>query len=232
MTAGTTRMRRRACEIPAAVEHLLSREGDAAAATLAGARDMTPTFPLSVARGSAGLACTCPEHASELLAKPPMTSAGPPVASQFGLESVTCGTMCMSISQSGHSPDILHMTKAPRENGALTITTAKNPESRVAGHTRPIHAGPGLSVAGKRTSATTPVAGLRPVAEELGQASPLSTIQSLPDHPETAIRCHRPPAQDAVGGRSLLTFGREPSRAISNEAAPKFKKACLVHAKS
>ncbi|MYA86848.1 MAG: SIS domain-containing protein, partial [Boseongicola sp. SB0662_bin_57] len=132
MTADTTQMRREICEIPAAVERLLSRGGDAIAATAAMARDMNPPFLLSVARGSSDHACTYLKYASELLLKRPMASVGPSVTSRYGVELDANGTMCISISQSGQSPDIVQMTKALRKNGALTIAITNNPESCLA----------------------------------------------------------------------------------------------------
>lgn len=235
MTADTTQMRTEILEIPAAVERLLSRGGDAIAATVAQARDMNPPFLLSVARGSSDHACTYLKYASELLLKRPMASVGPSVASQYGVELDANGTMCISISQSGQSPDIVQMTKALRRNGALTIAITNNPESCLASvvdHTLPIHAGPELSVAATKTFVTSLVAGLWLIAELKGQASLLSAIRTLPDHLDAAIRCDWSPAADAINGRSLLTLGRGPSWAISNEAALKFKETCLIHAES
>lgn len=235
MTTDTTQMRREICEIPAAVERLLSRGGDAIAATAAMVRDMNPPFLLSVARGSSDHACTYLKYASELLLKRPMASVGPSVTSRYGVELDAHGTMCISISQSGQSPDIVQMTKALRKNGALTIAITNNPESCLAcvvDRTLPMHAGPELSVAATKTFVTSLVAGLWLIAELKGQAPLLSAIRTLPDHLEAAIRCDWSPAEDAIDDRSLLTLGRGPSRAVSNEAALKFKETCLIHAES
>lgn len=235
MTADITQMRREILEIPAAVERLLSRGGDAIAATVARARDINPPFLLSVARGSSDHACTYLKYASELLLKRPMASIGPSVVSQYGVELDVNGTMCISISQSGQSPDIVQMTKALRKNGAWTVAITNNPESCLAcvvDRTLPMHAGPELSVAATKTFVTSLVAGLWLIAELKGQSSLLSAIRALPDRLEDAIDCDWSHAEDAIDGRSLLTLGRGPSRAISNEAALKFKETCLIHAES
>ena len=121
MKADITQMRREISEIPAAVERLLSSGGNAIASTAAQAREVNPPFLLSVARGSSDHACTCLKYASELVLKRPMASVGPSVASQYGVELDANGAMCISISQSGQSPDIVQMTKALRTGGALTI---------------------------------------------------------------------------------------------------------------
>ncbi len=235
MIAGNTQMRREISDIPAAVERLLSRGGDAIASTAAQARAMNPAFLLSVARGSSDHACTYLKYASELVLKRPMASVGPSVASQYGVELDVKGAVCISISQSGQSPDIVQMTKALRTSGALTIGITNNPESdlaNVADRIIPVHAGPELSVAATKTFVTSLVAGLWLIAEIRGHAPSLSAIRALPDHLEAAMHCDWSPAADAIDGRSAFTLGRGPSWAVSNEAALKFKETCLIHAES
>lgn len=235
MKADITQMRREISEIPAAVERLLSSGGNAIASTAAKAREVNPPFLLSVARGSSDHACTYLKYASELLLKRPMASVGPSVASQYGIELDANSAMCISISQSGQSPDIVQMTKALRASGALTIGITNNPASGLADvvdRILPIHAGPELSVAATKTFVTSLVAGLWLIAEMKGHASLLSAIRALPNYLDAATRCDWSPAADVIDGRSLFTLGRGPSWAISSEAALKFKETCLIHAES
>ncbi len=162
MKADITKMRREFSEIPAAVERLLNSGGNAIASTVARAREVNPSFLLSFARGSSDHACTCLKYAGELVLKRPMASGGPSVAPQYGVEPDANGAMCISISQSGQSPDILQMTTALRASGALTIGMTSDPApgfADVVDCTLPIHAGPALSVAATKTFVTSLVAG-------------------------------------------------------------------------
>ena len=230
-----TQMRSEILEIPAAVDRLLSKgEADVKAAAES-ARDTNPSLFLSVARGSSDHACTFLKYACELVLRRPMASVGPSVQSVYGVELNAPGAVCLSVSQSGQSPDIVRMTESLSANGTLTVAITNNSESRlsaVADQTLPIHAGPELSVAATKTFVTSLVAGLWLVAEIKKDHSLLAAIRALPRHLEAATSCDWSPAAEAIDGSSIFTLGRGPSWAISNEAALKFKETCLIHAES
>ena len=235
MPSETTRMRQEVLEIPIAVDRLLTQGGKAIAKAAGKAREANPPFLLSVARGSSDHACTYLKYASELILRRPMASVGPSVASIYGVELEAPGALCISVSQSGQSPDIVRMTEALRDNGALTVAITNDANSRLAGvadTTLPIHAGPELSVAATKTFVTSLVAGLWLIAEIKGDDTLIAAIRALPAHLEAATRCDWSVAAAAMDGRSLFTLGRGPSWAISNEAALKFKETCLIHAES
>lgn len=235
MTTKNTNMRQEICEIPSAVERLLSRGGKAISATANQARDMDAKYLISVARGSSDHACTYLKYASELILNRPMASVGPSVTSIYGAKLEAECAMCISVSQSGQSPDIVHMTQALRDSGALTVAITNNIESRlasVADQTLSIHAGPELSVAATKTFVTSLVAGLWLIAEIKEDRLLLSALRRLPEQLDTATRCDWSAAAASIDGRSLFTLGRGPSWAISNEAALKFKETCLIHAES
>lgn len=235
MTAANTQMRKEILEIPEAVERLLSNGGEATARAADQARAVDPPFLVSVARGSSDHACTFLKYASELVLRRPMASIGPSVSSVYGVDLVVPGALCLSVSQSGQSPDIVRMAESLRASGALTVAITNNPRSRlasVADTTLPIHAGPELSVAATKTFVTSLVAGLWLIAEIKQDAALLSAIRGLPEHLEAATTCDWAEAAEAIDGSSLFTLGRGPSWAISNEAALKFKETCLIHAES
>ncbi len=235
MTLQTTQMRAEILEIPDAVDRLLTR-GSAAVTTAAEkARAVDPRFLISVARGSSDHACTYLKYASELILKRPMASVGPSVSSIYGVDLEAPDTLCLSVSQSGQSPDIVRMTESLRAGGAMTVAITNNEESRLAkaaDTTLPIHAGPELSVAATKTFVTSLVAGLWLIAEIKGDDDLLAAIRALPEQLAEATRCDWSEAADAIDGSSLFTLGRGPSWAISNEAALKFKETCLIHAES
>lgn len=235
MTTETTKMRAEILEIPDAVERLLTQGGDAIAAAARKAREADPRYLISVARGSSDHACTYLKYASELILRRPMASVGPSVNSIYGVDLDVPDALCISVSQSGQSPDIVRMTESLRASGALTIAITNDEGSRLAkaaDTTLPIHAGPELSVAATKTFVTSLVAGLWLIAEIKGDDDLVTAIRALPEHLVAATRCNWSEAAAAIDGTSLFTLGRGPSWAISNEAALKFKETCMIHAES
>lgn len=234
-TETTTRMRREINEIPDAVERLLT-EGAPALRTMADdIRQRDPRFLLSVARGSSDHAATYLKYASELLLGLPVASVGPSIKSIYGVDLSGDGALCLSVSQSGKSPDIVALTETFTKTGAYTVAITNDAASPLADCTTatlPIHAGPELSVAATKTFVTSLVAGLWLIAEIKGDADLLAAIRALPTHLQSATKCDWSAAANAMTKQSLFTLGRGPSWAISNEAALKFKETCQIHAES
>ena len=235
MTSEPTQMREEILHIPDAVDRLLSNGARAVSAVAEQARASDPRMLISVARGSSDHACTYLKYASELVLRRPMASVGPSVNSIYGVDLVAPDALCIAVSQSGQSPDIVRMTQSLRAGGALTVAITNDDRSRLAGvadATLSIHAGPELSVAATKTFVTSLVVGLWLIAEIKGDDDLIAAISSLPEHLAKAVRCDWSEAAAAIDGTSLFTLGRGPSWAISNEAALKFKETCLIHAES
>lgn len=230
-----TQMRREIEEIPVAVARLLD---EGAAATREIAREAArrdPRFLISVARGSSDHACTYLKYSSELLLGLPMASVGPSVASIYGTRLRAGGSLCLAVSQSGKSPDIVELTRSARDSGAYAVAITNDPASPLAdaaSATLALHAGPELSVAATKTFVTSLVAGLWLLAEWKADKALLAAIHELPDLLDRATRCDWSPLVEAITGDSLFTLGRGPSWAIANEAALKFKETCQIHAES
>ncbi|SFD09455.1 SIS domain-containing protein [Tropicimonas isoalkanivorans] len=231
-----TQMRREIREIPAAVERLLSRGRlpieDAARA--AAARD--PAFAITIARGSSDHVCTYLKYVSELLLGLPVASVGPSIASIYGAHLRLQKSLCIAVSQSGKSPDIVELARAARFDGALSLAITNNRHSPLAescSHTLEICAGPERSVAATKTFVTSIVAGLLLLAEWKKDADLRKALEHLPDLLDGAAAIDWPEVRANLDGRhSLFTLGRGPAWAISNEAALKFKETCQLHAES
>jgi len=235
MSTEPTKMRQEILEIPQAVDRLLSKGAGAIQQASEKARAVDPRYLISVARGSSDHACSYLKYASELILKRPMASVGPSVNSIYGVDLVTPDALCIAVSQSGQSPDIVCMTESLRAGGALTVAITNDDGSRLAKAaetTLPIHAGPELSVAATKTFVTSLVAGLWLIAAIKGDDALIAAIHALPEQLDAATRCDWSDAAAAIDGSSLFTLGRGPSWAISNEAALKFKETCLIHAES
>lgn len=233
-----TLMRQEILEIPDAVDRLLTAGALDIQRAAEKARDVDPRFLLSIARGTSDHACTYLKYASELVLRKPMASVGPSVKSIYDVDLNSEGAVCLSVSQSGASPDIVAMTKAVAASGGLTIAITNQAQSALgeaAETTVPLHTGPERSVAATKTFVTSLVAGLWLIAEIKEDKDLIKAIQALPDFLARATACDWSEAADAIVAfdvQSLFTLGRGPSWAVSNEAALKFKETCLIHAES
>ncbi|MEP4770891.1 MAG: SIS domain-containing protein [Roseibium sp.] len=235
MSTSTTKMKQEIEEIPVAVDRLLSSGSSCISEISDKLKQTDIRCLLSVARGSSDHACTYLKYAAELLLGLPMASVGPSLASVYGASLKADGMLCVSVSQSGKSPDITRMTQSLTESGATTLAITNNPGSplaEVSTATIPIHAGPELSVAATKTFVTSLVAGLWLIAEVKGDTELLAAIRNLPIHLEAATQSDWSAASPSAESGSLFTLGRGPSWAISNEAALKFKETCQIHAES
>lgn len=236
MTDSQTQMRREVLEIPQAVERLLQNGGDSVGRAADALRTCAPYYLVSVARGSSDHVATYLKYASELLMGKPLASIGPSIASVYHRKLDLKGSACLTVSQSGKSPDIVEMARMAREGGAVSIALTNNPDSplaQVADHTLNLHAGPELSVAATKTFVNSAVSGIWLLAEWAEDETLLKSINDLPEKLEKAVQIDWPEARTALGKRtSVFCLGRGPAYAISNEAALKFKETCQIHAES
>ena len=236
MALAETQMRREVLEIPAAVDRLLGAGGDNIRRAADAVRACAPNYMVSVARGSSDHVATYLKYASELLTGTPIASIGPSIASIYNRQLNLKGSVCLSVSQSGKSPDIVEMARMARVGGALSIAMTNNPDSPLASvsdHTLNLHAGPELSVAATKTFVNSAVAGLWLLAEWSEDDALIAAIHDLPGMLERAVQIDWPEARAALEGRnSIFCLGRGPAYAISNEAALKFKETCQIHAES
>lgn len=236
MQRATSQMNAEIREIPDAVDRLLTR-GDGTIARAAAdviARD--PRFAVTVARGSSDHICTYLKYAAEILLGIPVASVGPSVASLYHAPLKLGGSLCISVSQSGKSPDIVAMARAAGRDGALTLSITNDTTSPLAAatdHVLDIHAGPEKSVAATKTFVTSAVAAMLLLAHWKGDAELLAALRGLPARLARAVEVDWSEMRKAMHATSsLYTLGRGPAWAISNEAALKFKEVCRVHAES
>lgn len=223
-------------EIPQAVARLLDQGGAAIKAAADAARKLDPGFISTVARGSSDHVCTYLKYVSELTLGLPVASIGPSVASIYGAKLKVGGSLCLTVSQSGKSPDIVEMARAARAGGALTVAITNHTDSdlaKVSDQTLALHAGAERSVAATKTFVTSAVAGLALMAHWQQDADLIRAIAELPERLALAVQTDWVELREMMTGvNSLYTLGRGPSWAMSNEAALKFKEVCLIHAES
>lgn len=236
MTSTQTQMRREVLEIPSAVDRLLTNGADDIRRAADAIRERSPAYMVSVARGSSDHVATYLKYASELLTGTPIASIGPSIASIYQRKLNLDGSVCLSVSQSGKSPDIVEMARMARAGGALSIAMtndSSSPLADVSDHTLNLHAGPEISVAATKTFVNSAVAGIWLLAEWAEDDRLCSAIHDLPNRLEIAVNTDWPEVRSALDGRnSIFCLGRGPAFAISNEAALKFKETCQIHAES
>ncbi len=229
-------MRREIAEIPEAAARLLDASDGALAAAGRQLRELSPPVVATVARGSSDHAASFLKYAIEITAGVPVASLGPSIASIYGARLKLANAACLTISQSGKSPDIVAMAEAARAGGALTIAinnTAGSPLALASDHSIDILAGVEKSVAATKSFVNSAGAGLLRLAHWTGDDDLLAALRRLPEHFRKAIDCDWMPIAPALTGEnSLFILGRGPSVAIANEAALKFKETCAMHAEA
>ena len=162
MRSNETLMKREILEIPDAVERLLTNRSQDILSAANALRETDPQFFVSVARGSSDHAAMYLKYVSELLLGITTSSIGPSIASVYKRSVNVKSSACLSVSQSGQSPDIVEMTRASRDQGALSIALTNDPSSRLAqvsDHTLYLDAGLEQSVAATKTFVNSAVAG-------------------------------------------------------------------------
>ena len=235
MIETVTHMRREIVEIPDAVARLL--DSDAEIATAAEKlRQISPRFLTTVARGSSDHAASFLKYAVELTAGIPVASLGPSIASIYGAKLKLADSACLTISQSGKSPDIVAMATSARAGGALTIAltnTAGSPLAEASDCAIDILAGAEKSVAATKSFVNSAVAGLSLLAHWTGDEALRAALLRLPEQLRRAIGCDWMEIGGALPGEgSLFILGRGPAIAIAAEAALKFKEVCGMHAEA
>jgi len=231
-----THMKREIGQIPQVVADLLGagRPAITEAAQALGAAK--PRLVATIARGSSDHAASYFKYGCELVARLPVASIGPSVASIYGVDLKLDEAGAIAISQSGKSPDIVSMLQSARRSGACAIAItndAGSPLAESANNVIDILAGTEQSVAATKTFVTSVVAGLAVVAHLAQDESLLAALDNLPDALEKALACDWSPLITALDGHnSLYVLGRGPGAAIASEAALKFKETSGLHAEA
>ncbi len=232
----TTHMQTEVQEIPAATARFLDANAEAAAAAGAALRTRAPRVAVTVARGSSDHAASYLKYAIELVAGVPVASVGPSVASVYGRGLKLEQAVCLGISQSGQSPDIVEMMKSADRSGALTLAltnVAGAPLADAARHALALSAGEEKSVAATKTFVNSVVAGLLLLAEWQDDDALRRAVHALPDAFGKALTCDWAPLADRlVRAQSLYVLGRGPGFAIASEVALKFKETSGLHAEA
>src|SRR5438034_7859756 len=153
-----TTMYREAAEAPDCVENQLRRN----AATLAALADRLRTNPpaamVTIGRGSSDHAATYARYLVETRLGVLSSSLSPSIFSVFNAPLSLRNMLCLAISQSGRSPDLLAAARAARDSGAIVVALVNDPDSplaAIASLVLPQCAGPEQSAAATKSFITS-----------------------------------------------------------------------------
>src|SRR5688500_15673128 len=147
-------MAEEAAQAPGVVRELLARNAGPTAALGERLRANPPRMVLTCARGSSDHAATYAKYLIETRLGLITASAAPSVSSVYAAATEAQDVLCLAISQSGASPDLLASAQAARDAGASLVALVNAPDSplaRLADLELPLWAGPELSVAATKS---------------------------------------------------------------------------------
>jgi glucosamine--fructose-6-phosphate aminotransferase (isomerizing) len=229
-------MRSEALEAPAAASHFLAENRAALADLGARLRRAPPPLVITSARGSSDHAAAFFKYLVEILTGVPCASVGASVVSVYGARLKAKGALCLTVSQSGKSPDIVALQAAARSAGAYTVAlvnVANSPAAGAADLCLPLAAGPELSVAATKSFIVSLLAGAAIVAHWTGDARLLAAVEALPECLSLAARIEWPELAELAGSASsLYVLARGPGLPIATETALKLKETCALHAEA
>ena len=234
--SGGSLMLAEARQAPEAVARLLSENATLCRNLGAKLRAAPPPFAVSCARGSSDSAATFGKYLLEIRLGLVTASVGPSVRSVYSAAPKMKGAVFFAVSQSGRSPDLLHLAEAARAGKATTlafVNDAASPLAEICEHPLPLHAGPERSVAATKSFIASLAAILQLVAHWAEDKTLLEALERLPEDLQRAASLDWSAAlPKLVGAKSLFVVGRGIGLGLAQEAALKLKETCGIHAEA
>jgi len=199
-------------------------------------RLFAPRAVVTCARGSSDHAATFAKYLIETRLGVLTSSAAPSVSSVYDTRPDLANAVCLAISQSGASPDLLAAVGKAREAGALVIALVNakdSPLARLADHLVPLCAGVERSVAATKSFIASLAATVHLVScwaedRELSEA-----LRKAPKHLEKAWSLDwRAAVERLRSATDLFVVGRGIGLGVAQEAALKLKETCGLHAEA
>jgi glutamine---fructose-6-phosphate transaminase (isomerizing) len=199
-------------------------------------RRLAPRAVLTCARGSSDHAATFAKYLIETRLGVLTSSAAPSVSSVYDTRPNLTNSVCIAISQSGASPDLLAAVGKAREAGAMIVALVNAKDSPLAkrsDHLVPLCAGTETSVAATKSFIASLSAIIHLVSCWAEDRELSEEIRKAPKHLERAWSLdwsaaveHLKPATD------LYVVGRGMGLGVAQEAALKLKETCGLHAEA
>ena len=232
--AMATTMYREAAEAPDRVEDQLQRNRATLEALADRLRAQPPAAVVTIGRGSSDHAATYARYLVETRLGILASSLSPSIFSVFKAPLSLRNTLCLVISQSGRSPDLLAAATAARDSGAIVmalVNDANSPLAEIASIVLPQGAGPEKSAAATKSFITSLSAIAQMVALWSGDEAMQAALPQLPSALARAWEEDWSPCREMLqNAEHLYTVARGPHLAIAQEAAHKLKETCMIHA--
>ncbi len=229
-----TRMFREAAEAPSVVQLQLERNRATVARIAARLQSSEPRFVITVARGSSDHAACFAKYLLETQTGHFTVSAGPSIASVYGKTMDFRDSVCLLISQSGASPDLLAMARAAREGGSFVlamVNVGDSPLASLADEVLELHAGAETSVAATKSFIASLAATLQLVAAWKKDAALERALRGAPAKLQESWELDWSAALEPLSSsKDLYVLGRGIGLGIAYEAALKLKEVCGLHA--
>lgn len=166
----------------------------------------------------------------------PVTSMPPSIASVYQSKLQLGDGVCLSISQSGGSPDLLALQNAAQKGGAIGISvlnTIPSPMSAGSDYSVPLLAGKENAVAATKSFVASLVAVAAIYAGMKNESSLIAALKILPNSLNKSLEMNWGAATEPLkDSQSLFVLGRGAGYAIAGEASLKLKETCQIHAES
>jgi len=229
-------MYREAAQAPDVVRDQLEMNAERVARIGALLREMKPRAVVTCARGSSDNAATFAKYLIESRAKVLTSSAAPSLSSLYDAQPDLRGVVCLAISQSGKSPDLLASVETAKRGGALVIAlcnSTDSPLAALADHLVPLCAGVEMSVAATKSYIVSLSAILHLVATWTADESLLAALLRSPDQLAQAWDLDWSSAVPTLqAATNLYVVGRGFGLGIAQEVALKLKETCGLHAEA
>ena len=236
VTVTATRMFREAAEAPEMVHAQLLRNAPVVEALARRLRAAPPRAVVTLGRGSSDHAATFARYLIETKLGVVTSSAAPSVSSVYDASPGMEGMLCLAVSQSGRSPDLLAAAQAAAAAGALVVALVNDeasPLADLAELTIPLGAGPELSVAATKSYIAALAAAAQLVAFWLDDPTLRAALDGLPDLLAAAWARPWTAAPSRLAGvQGLYVLGRGVGFGVAQEAALKLKETCGLHAEA
>ncbi|WP_206245503.1 SIS domain-containing protein [Novosphingobium terrae] len=199
-------------------------------------RDWSPSMVVTCARGSSDNAATYGKYLIETRLGLPVSSAALSVSSVFEAPLSKSRALCLAISQSGRSPDLLTAVSRHQASGALVVALVNDeasPLADMADVVLPLSVGPELSVAATK-SCLVSMAGITALVACWAQDDELdAALDTLPAALDRAFEQDWSGAlPDLAEATNLFVVGRGFGFGVAQEAALKLKETCALHAEA
>ena len=235
-SAASTQMFREAAQAPEVVRALLDANATRVADLAERLHRAPPRAVVTCARGSSDHAATFARYLIETRLGLLTSSAAPSVSSVYDAAPALAGTLMLTISQSGASPDLLAVVSRARAAGARIVALVNAEGSalaQLADDLLPLHAGIERSVAATKSYICSLAAIVQLVAEWSADAALGAALQRAPQQLTRAWQLDWSVAVTRLTPvNNLYVVARGLGLGVAQEAALKLKETCGLHAEA